>query len=121
MGVLQPYSHFGERWLLHESPSSAEVVVTAEGGCQMLTLERLTFNSVLGPLADIIERQKKFRMLKNVPLLAPLTDVELLALADVCSEARFEHGESIITQVCTGWVGAILHLSCCIRVHQCIP
>jgi hypothetical protein len=98
VGVLQPYSHFGGRWLLDESPSSADVVVTAEGGCQMLTLERLTFDSVLGALADIIERQKKIRMLKSVPLLAPLSETELLALADVCSEARFEHGEAIITQ-----------------------
>jgi len=102
VSVMQPYSHFGERWLLDESPSSAEVVVTAEGGCSMLTLERSTFDSVLGALADIIERQKKFRMLKSVPLLAPLSDIELVALADVCSEARFEHGEAIITQVCTG-------------------
>jgi hypothetical protein len=58
-------------------------VVVAEKGATVLALSRDEFDAVLGPLAGLIARQKKLRMLKSVPLLAPLSERELVALADV--------------------------------------
>lgn len=64
----------------------------------MLSLERAAFNLLLGPLQDIILKQKTLRLLKSVPILQMLSARELEVLAQVLKVQVFESGASILKQ-----------------------
>ena len=50
-----PGDYFGERALLTSESRAANILVTSDN-CTVLSLERVTFNRLLGPLEEILRR-----------------------------------------------------------------
>mmetsp|Transcript_15058 Transcript_15058/g.29014 ORF Transcript_15058/g.29014 Transcript_15058/m.29014 type:complete len:788 (-) Transcript_15058:272-2635(-) len=97
VATLGSYSFFGERSLLSDDVTAAEIVVASDDA-KVLSLDQNSFNVLLGPLKDIIDKRNKIRMLRAVPLLKTLTDMELDALAEVMTAASYADGDTIIQQ-----------------------
>ena len=74
--------YFGEMALLLDEARHANVI--AMGPVEVLGLEKENFIKLLGPVRDVLSRQMRIRVLKSVPLLSRLTDLEL----DSVSEKR---------------------------------
>jgi len=49
--------YFGERALLTDKPRAANIVATSD--CRVLTLDRPSFQRVLGPVSDILKRNMR--------------------------------------------------------------
>eukprot|EP00242_Pyramimonas_sp_CCMP2087_P014665 CAMPEP_0198203120 /NCGR_PEP_ID=MMETSP1445-20131203/6372_1 /TAXON_ID=36898 /ORGANISM="Pyramimonas sp., Strain CCMP2087" /LENGTH=907 /DNA_ID=CAMNT_0043874371 /DNA_START=201 /DNA_END=2924 /DNA_ORIENTATION=+ len=94
---LGAYTYFGERSLLNDELTAADIVVESDE-VSVLSLERAAFNLLLGPLQDIILKQKTLRLLKSVPILQMLSARELEVLAQVLKVQMFESGASILKQ-----------------------
>ena len=60
VATLTELMPFGEAALINSAPRNASVVAL-EDGLEVLTLDRSTFESVLGPLQDIIDKSAKAR------------------------------------------------------------
>eukprot|EP00238_Polyblepharides_amylifera_P006267 CAMPEP_0196579758 /NCGR_PEP_ID=MMETSP1081-20130531/24493_1 /TAXON_ID=36882 /ORGANISM="Pyramimonas amylifera, Strain CCMP720" /LENGTH=934 /DNA_ID=CAMNT_0041899429 /DNA_START=182 /DNA_END=2986 /DNA_ORIENTATION=+ len=97
VATLGAYTFFGERSLLHDDLTAADIVAASED-VTCLALERDAFNVLLGPLKDIIDKQNKLRMLRTVPILKTLSDMELDALSEVMAVVQYENKDVIIKQ-----------------------
>lgn len=87
---LGPGEYFGERALITGDPRVANV--TANSNCTCLCLSRDTFESVLGPVQDLIDAAMKKRTLLGVPIFSDskFQRHELARLTDLIVEKTFE-------------------------------
>ena len=93
--VLGPGDWFGERALLTGEPRAANV--TALSDVTTMAMDRETFETVLGPLHVLMEREMRVRFLKGLSIFAKgnVTTQELSQLADLMSEVCYQKGEKL--------------------------
>jgi serine/threonine protein kinase/CRP-like cAMP-binding protein len=88
--------YFGEMALLLDEPRHANCI--AVGNVEVMSLEKDNFVKLLGPVKDILARQMRIRVLKSVPLLARLSDMELDQVGDAMRVQIFSPGDYIIRE-----------------------
>lgn len=91
--ALGPGDFFGERALLLSEPRAANVVATGNVSC--LVLGRSDFNTLLGPLHDIIDEQLGMRVLSGVPVLRPLRQSERKRVVAAFRKVKFRDGDNL--------------------------
>ena len=79
-----------------DEPRHANVIAVSAVSC--LSLDRSNFTSLLGSLNDLLARQMRIRILKSVPLLSQLDDLDLERLTSMMKVQIFEAGNVIIRQ-----------------------
>jgi len=92
----QPGEGFGELALLYNAPRAATIVVNSDG-CELWSLERMTFNSIIKTAVQQ-KREKYDDFLEKVEILKCMERYERTKLADCLKEEWFEKGEHIIRQ-----------------------
>lgn len=101
--TLDAGTYFGEMALMLDEPRHANCI--SKGPCTCYVLSREDFESLIGSMQNITQTlamQMRTRILKSVPLLALLTDEELLAVSDAMRVQIFGPGDTIIRQGNTG-------------------
>ncbi|GMH57181.1 hypothetical protein TrST_g13324 [Triparma strigata] len=88
--------YFGEKALLTNEPRAANV--TAETACTVFALDRQGFNSTLGDIHVLLEKNLNLRVLRSVPILSKLEESELQAVSELMASHTFKKGQKIITQ-----------------------
>lgn len=97
-GVAQTYTQgdwFGERALLTGEPRAANV--TAITDVMTEALDRKTFERVLGPLGELMDKEMKKRFLKGVPIFdsKKIQDSDIEALCKLLTEQTFATGDKL--------------------------
>ncbi|CAM9441201.1 unnamed protein product [Chrysoparadoxa australica] len=95
--TLHDGDYFGEMALMLEEPRAANCVA-ADGDVRCLALDRQKFFTLLGPIQELLQNNMRLRILRSVPLLSKLTDLELCRVADALCVQSFEDGDYIIRQ-----------------------
>lgn len=93
--TYQPGSSFGELALMYNAPRAATCRAASE--CKLWQLDRVSFR-VIVVAATMQKREVYAGFLKNVPILANLSDMEIMALADALAEEKYEDGSTVCTQ-----------------------
>lgn len=94
VGNIQAGGSFGELALMYNAPRAA-TVVSAESGCTLWALDRVTFRRIL--MESTFARRRMYEsFLEEVPLLASLTPYERSKIADALETKKFSPGEIII-------------------------
>ena len=70
----------------------------ASGPIKCLTLDRVSFDVLLGPVQELLIKRMRIRILQSVPLLAKLSEAKLIKLASVMRVQAFTDGQYIIKQ-----------------------
>lgn len=93
--TMGPGSWFGERALLTGEPRAANV--TAETAVTTIAMDRETFESTIGPLQSIMEREMRKTFLRGMPVIAhsSLTEPEIDALVDLMQEVCYRKGDKL--------------------------
>lgn len=94
--LLGEGDYFGERALMTNEPRAANVI--AKTRVTAMALDRQSFDDLLGPLKELIDRNMGIRVLKSVPILTKLSTTERERLFEAFSTLKFEAGENIITE-----------------------
>mmetsp|Transcript_18003 Transcript_18003/g.58771 ORF Transcript_18003/g.58771 Transcript_18003/m.58771 type:complete len:960 (-) Transcript_18003:2139-5018(-) len=94
---LGPGAYFGERALLNDEPRAATVIALGSD-VECACLDRKSFDSVLGPLQELLVQSIRMGSLRAVPLLSGLTNAEREKVVKEMSVERFKEGEKIISQ-----------------------
>jgi len=92
----QPGESFGELALLYNAPRAATLVVSSDT-CELWSLERMTFNSIIKTAVQN-KREKYDDFLEKVEILKCMERYERTKLADCLKEEWFEEGDHIIRQ-----------------------
>lgn len=94
--ILEAGASFGESALLTGEPRTANV--TALTDVNTLAMDRQTFETIVGPLQDLIEQEMRKKILKSLPMIAKsdLTGTELGQLADQMQEVQYRKGENLM-------------------------
>lgn len=96
VGNIQAGGSFGELALMYNAPRAA-TVVSAEAGCTLWALDRLTFRRIL--MESTFARRRMYEsFLEEVPILASLTPYERSKIADALHTQKFARGELIIKE-----------------------
>ncbi|KAK5987458.1 cAMP-dependent protein kinase regulatory subunit [Cladobotryum mycophilum] len=96
VGNIQAGGSFGELALMYNAPRAA-TIVSAEGGCTLWALDRLTFRRIL--MESTFARRRMYEsFLEEVPLLSSLTPYERSKIADALETQKFAPGEIIIKE-----------------------
>ncbi|OWZ21717.1 AGC/PKG protein kinase [Phytophthora megakarya] len=66
LAILGPGDYFGEMALLSDMPRNASIY--AKGCVKCLSLGRQEFDSMLGPLTDVLDRNSRIRILRTIPV-----------------------------------------------------
>jgi len=93
---LESQTAVGELSLLSDELTTADVVASTD--VQLLALSREDFNTMLGPLKEIIANEFKRAVVKKVKLLQLLSDFEIDALVQACRLERYHDGQVVITE-----------------------
>ena len=93
---LGPKEYFGERSLMTSEPRAANVVALTYGVA--FSIDRSSFQKVLGQMSDVILRAQDSRKLAGVPLLqaAQLSMMQFLAMAQVMTDSCYRRGKTIL-------------------------
>ncbi|KAI2639061.1 camp-dependent protein kinase regulatory subunit [Hypomontagnella submonticulosa] len=87
---------FGELALMYNAPRAA-TVISAEPGCTLWALDRVTFRRIL--MESTFARRRLYEgFLEEVPLLSSLTPYERSKIADALETKKFPKGYKIIKQ-----------------------
>lgn len=87
---------FGELALMYNAPRAA-TVVSAEGGCTLWALDRVTFRRIL--MESTFARRRMYEsFLEEVPVLSTLTPYERSKIADALETQKFATGSIIIKE-----------------------
>lgn len=96
VGNIQAGGSFGELALMYNAPRAA-TVVSAESGCTVWALDRVTFRRIL--MESTFARRRIYEsFLKEVPILSTLTPYERSKIADALETKKFPSGEVIIKE-----------------------
>ncbi|KAF9770387.1 hypothetical protein IL306_012072 [Fusarium sp. DS 682] len=96
VGNIQAGGSFGELALMYNAPRAA-TVVSAEPGCTVWALDRVTFRRIL--MESTFARRRMYEsFLGEVPLLASLNPYERSKIADALETKKFAAGEVIINE-----------------------
>ena len=88
--------YFGERALITGEPRAANVI--ADTKCLIMALDREAFNSVLGPLRELVDHNLNMRVLENIPLFENLTAREKSKVSRSFEVETFTEGQVIIRE-----------------------
>ncbi|KAL7623154.1 hypothetical protein AAE478_006835 [Parahypoxylon ruwenzoriense] len=100
VGTINAGGSFGELALMYNAPRAA-TVVSAEPGCTLWALDRVTFRRIL--MESTFARRRLYEsFLEEVPLLSSLTPYERSKIADALETKKFPKGHTIIKQGDTG-------------------
>lgn len=72
--TLNAGDYFGERALITGEPRAADVI--AETNVSVMALDRVLFNSLLGPLREVLDHNLNLRIIESIKLFSTLTDRE---------------------------------------------
>jgi len=94
--VLGPGEYFGERSLATSEPRAANVVGATKGVA--FSIDRATFEKVLGKMSDVIMRAQDARKLAGVPALKKieLDGRQITSLANQMDDKKFSSGQTIM-------------------------
>ncbi|KAI0009950.1 camp-dependent protein kinase regulatory subunit [Xylariaceae sp. FL0662B] len=96
VGTIYSGGSFGELALMYNAPRAA-TVVSAEPGCTLWALDRVTFRRIL--MESTFARRRLYEsFLEEVPLLSSLTPYERSKIADALETKKFPAGHTIIKQ-----------------------
>ncbi|RGP74441.1 camp-dependent kinase regulatory subunit [Fusarium sporotrichioides] len=96
VGNIQAGGSFGELALMYNAPRAA-TVVSAEPGCTVWALDRVTFRRIL--MESTFARRRMYEsFLEEVPLLSTLNPYERSKIADALETKKFAPGEIIINE-----------------------
>ncbi|KAK2755247.1 camp-dependent protein kinase regulatory subunit [Colletotrichum kahawae] len=96
VGTIQAGGSFGELALMYNAPRAA-TVTSAESGCTLWALDRLTFRRIL--MESTFARRRMYEsFLEEVPLLQSLTPYERSKIADALETQKYTPGETIIKE-----------------------
>lgn len=96
VGSIEAGGSFGELALMYNAPRAA-TVVSAEAGCTLWALDRLTFRRIL--MESTFARRRMYEsFLEDVPLLSTLTPYERSKIADALETQKFTQGQEIIKE-----------------------
>ncbi|KAH8671256.1 cyclic nucleotide-binding-like protein [Xylariales sp. PMI_506] len=96
VGSIESGGSFGELALMYNAPRAA-TVVSAEPGCTLWALDRVTFRRIL--MESTFARRRMYEsFLEEVPLLSSLTPYERSKIADALETQKFPAGHTIIKQ-----------------------
>jgi cAMP-dependent protein kinase regulator len=88
-------SSFGELALLHNAPRAATVIATSD--CKLWALDRVSFRKIV--LANTASKRNMYgEFLREVSILKPLSDAELLRLSDALGSCTYQAGEVIVRE-----------------------
>eukprot|EP01036_Dinobryon_divergens_P028184 gene28185-37087_t len=93
--TYKPGDAFGQLALLYNAPRAA--TCRARGSAKLWVLDRVTFK-VIVVSAAIQRREKTKSLLRQVAVLAPLSDLEMLTLADSFAEETYADGYTVCKQ-----------------------
>jgi|TARA_B110000208_G_scaffold79944_1_gene102175 cGMP-dependent protein kinase len=81
---LDAGTYFGERSLLRDEPRAATIVATTD--VDVMVLDRIAFQNLLGPLEEVMNFNHFMRMLRSVPALQDLPDAKLEDVIEECDK-----------------------------------
>lgn len=94
--TLTAGEYFGERALLTGEPRAANVNAVTD--CILLALDRESFNSLLGPLREVLDRNMNMRIISSIKLFDKLTLQEKAKVAVSFEFETFAAGVTIIKE-----------------------
>jgi cGMP-dependent protein kinase 1 len=93
---LKEGAYFGERALLTNEPRGADVICSSDE-CVCLTLDREAFDTLLGPMRDIIKCNLARQCLQNVPFISQyLNHTQLSKVAQAAKEEEHVQNSYIL-------------------------
>lgn len=96
VATIEPGGSFGELALMYNAPRAA-TVMSAEAGCTLWALDRITFRRIL--MDSTFQRRRLYEsFLEEVPLLSTLTRYERSKIADALETQKFPAGTAIIKE-----------------------
>lgn len=96
VGNIQAGGSFGELALMYNAPRAA-TVMSAEAGCTLWALDRVTFRRIL--MESTFARRRMYEnFLEEVPLLSTLTPYERSKIADALETLKYPQGHVIIRE-----------------------
>jgi cAMP-dependent protein kinase regulator len=96
VATIEPGGSFGELALMYNAPRAA-TVMSAEAGCTLWALDRITFRRIL--MDSTFQRRRLYEsFLEEVPLLSSLTKYERSKIADALETQKFPAGTTIIKE-----------------------
>ncbi|KAI9730647.1 MAG: hypothetical protein M1818_008129 [Claussenomyces sp. TS43310] len=96
VATIRAGGSFGELALLYGSPRNA-TVISADSGCKLFALDRITFRRILMD-STFVRRRMYEAFLKEVPLLSTLDSNEVAKIADALEPQKFPAGYTIIKE-----------------------
>jgi protein kinase A len=96
--LVPSFLHIQERALVTSTPRAANVVSLTQGVA--FSIDRDTFEKVLGRMSSLILKAQDSRLLTGVPFIrmAKLEPPQLAALANLCCDRHFRKGEVLFHQ-----------------------
>jgi serine/threonine protein kinase/CRP-like cAMP-binding protein len=94
--TLRAGDYFGEMALMLDESRHANCIAVGKVKC--LSLDRVKFDMLLGPVQDVLARRMRIRILQSVPLLSRLPESKLVRLAGVMRVQAFADKAYIIRQ-----------------------
>ncbi|KAG0652115.1 cAMP-dependent kinase regulatory subunit [Hyphodiscus hymeniophilus] len=105
VAMIEPGGSFGELALMYNAPRAA-TVMSAEAGCTLWALDRITFRRIL--MDSTFQRRRLYEsFLEEVEILSTLTKYERSKIADALDTKKFPAGTTIIKE---GDVGEAFYL-----------
>ncbi|TAQ83743.1 hypothetical protein B7494_g7941 [Chlorociboria aeruginascens] len=96
VATIEPGGSFGELALMYNAPRAA-TVISAEAGCTLWALDRITFRRIL--MDSTFQRRRLYEsFLEEVPLLSSLTRYERSKIADALDTQKYPAGKVIIKE-----------------------
>lgn len=95
--TLGPGTYFGERALLTGEPRAATITAQSKK-VLLMALDREAFQSLLGPLSELLNHNMNFRVLTSVKLFEKLSGNEKMKLSQSFNLETFKKGATVIKQ-----------------------
>jgi cAMP-dependent protein kinase regulator len=96
VATIEPGGSFGELALMYNAPRAA-TVMSAEAGCTLWALDRITFRRIL--MDSTFQRRRLYEsFLEEVKLLSSLTRYERSKIADALDTQKYPAGTTIIKE-----------------------
>jgi cAMP-dependent protein kinase regulator len=96
VATIEPGGSFGELALMYNAPRAA-TVISAQAGCTLWALDRITFRRIL--MDSTFQRRRLYEsFLEEVPILSTLTRYERSKIADALETQKYPAGTTIIKE-----------------------